>query len=329
MSIKSIQQGLGVRHHARKSAVTVAVLLWATAFGLSQSSQAANPGVPSGQAPSYDPLHAPAVQLHVAALNVDLVASRTQASALRSGAVPWAVSWTRPQGARVGVALPEEFLQVRELAMAGTDRVLVIGMASGDVDIASVISLGTGKVLDTFYGSRMAVSPSGRYVAFVHFYPSHGVRGVDQRVRVYDAQRSADQNRPVASRILDSRLESGVPIYPRLPHEAERGETDVPAADAYAVVSPLEWSEDSSRLRFVSTHAGGALQLIDASATGQDVRLASLGGVCLAKCELAHVDLIRHEGAVSHVHLLKLPSAKTAISQQVDIKDAQLQPLQP
>lgn len=129
------------------------------------------------------------------------------------------------------------------------------------------------------------VSPDGRYIAYVRFFPSHGAdENAEDRVRMYDLSGTASSNRPLRS--SDPPIaEVGVPIYPILKDEASRGNMDLPDADVYSVVSSLHWKPDSSRVIFGVNHGDVELGLVEAAPTGIPTSIADLNSLCIKPCQ--------------------------------------------
>ena len=99
-------------------------------------------------------------------------------------------------GNRKTVTLPPEFSQVNSAHPYKSDRLIVTGMVNGDASEVVVIDLQKGSVADHFLCYSPSISPSGRYVAFVKFYPTHGVSDVEDHYMLYDVSSSPEQNRP-------------------------------------------------------------------------------------------------------------------------------------
>ena len=99
-------------------------------------------------------------------------------------------------GKQRAVGLPAEFSQMDSARLYGVDRIVVTGMINGDASEVVVIDLKQGVEVDHFLCYSPSISPNGRYVAFIKFYPSHGVSNVEDHYMVYDISLSPEQNRP-------------------------------------------------------------------------------------------------------------------------------------
>lgn len=75
-------------------------------------------------------------------------------------------------------------------------RVVISGLYGPNIARIIVIDISTGKLVDSFYCYVPSISPDGRYVAFVKFYPAHGVTHVEDHYGLYDLQHSPKENRP-------------------------------------------------------------------------------------------------------------------------------------
>jgi hypothetical protein len=100
-------------------------------------------------------------------------------------------------GTRKTVTLPSEFSQVVSARLYKPDRLIVAGMVNGDASEVVIFDLQKVSVADHFLCYSPSISPNGRYVAFVKFYPTHGDSDVEDHYMLYDASSSPDQNRPV------------------------------------------------------------------------------------------------------------------------------------
>lgn len=113
----------------------------------------------------------------------------------RSASSPMQVTLDRA-GVRKSVTLPPEFVQVSSARLFSSNRLVVVGQVNGDVSQALIIDSDKGEVIDKFFCYSPSISPDGRYVAFVKFYPAHGVDNVEDRYSLYDAKLPPDRNRP-------------------------------------------------------------------------------------------------------------------------------------
>jgi len=111
-----------------------------------------------------------------------------------------------------------------------------------------IIDLEHGVILDSFDAFYPAISPGGRFIAYVKFYPPHFVKGTDDHDMLYDVAKSATENRP-ASVPVDDLVNVGVNLYPGAQNKDEDN-IGVPADHAHGTVSQFFWSPDSQTLIF-------------------------------------------------------------------------------
>ena len=99
-------------------------------------------------------------------------------------------------GGHKTVALPVEFSQYESARLYQSDKLVVTGMVNGDVWEVVIINPVKGSVEDHFLCYAPAISPNGQYVAFIKFFPAHGVDSVEDHYMLYDVNRRPEQNRP-------------------------------------------------------------------------------------------------------------------------------------
>ena len=174
------------------------------------------------------------------------------------------------------------------------DKLLVLGrLGPGDAAEVSVIDLRALALFDRFWAIQPALSPDGKLIAFVRFYPLGGVVGRESQYRVYRLGLSPVQNRsefakPAPGDIGPSALQDvGFALYPSYGGKPAQDNTDVPESLAHQHGSALFWSADSKSVGFVDAQGGTARTVVvsfadDASVNRVRVaRLASLGNLCL------------------------------------------------
>jgi hypothetical protein len=168
------------------------------------------------------------------------------------------------------ISLPDEMAQVDEILRAPANRALVVGWASGDVHAMTVLELKTISVSDFFYAYLPTVSPSGRYIAFVKFYPPHGyddTSGPEDHYMLYDLTRTASQNRPAG--IATSRPDVvGTTVYP--PNIGNRDGDNLRISQGEEHSSAMQtffWGPDSDRFVFADKYQG-AVELVMARVNG-------------------------------------------------------------
>ena len=190
------------------------------------------------------------------------------------------------------VALSSRFEQVNDLRWSPDGRLLVQGMFNSSGDAVAVVNPVTLSVDDEFLGYGVTPSPDGRYVAFVKFFPAHGVDGVEHRIRLYDLAESPALNRPIQSRVEGAEFEVGTPIYPLLSNEGKRANTEISATDAYHLVSEFRWSSDSTRFSFGVEHGAHELYVVVAYPGRRVVKSANISRACVSDCESLRTEKI-------------------------------------
>jgi hypothetical protein len=100
------------------------------------------------------------------------------------------------QGSTTSVTLPKEFAQLTSARLYQGSKLVIAGMVNGNVSEVAVVDSNKGSVIDHFLCYSPAISPNGRYVAFVKFYPEHGVSSAEDHYMLYDVQQGSKGNRP-------------------------------------------------------------------------------------------------------------------------------------
>jgi len=172
------------------------------------------------------------------------------------------------------ISLPNEMAQVDEILRAPTNRALVLGWASGDVSAIAVLDLKAAILSDFFYAYLPTVSPNGRYIAYVKFYPPHGYddpSGPEAHYMLYDLTQTASQNRPAG--VAASRPDVvGTTVYP--PNIGNRFGDNMRISQGEEHSSAMQtffWSPDSDRFVFADKYQG-ALKLVLARVNGRGGR---------------------------------------------------------
>jgi hypothetical protein len=148
---------------------------------------------------------------------------------------------------RKDVQLPDTVNAITEIRRYA-DRIVAIGSENASASRVLIIDLEHGVILDSFDAFYPAISPDGRFIAYVKFYPPHFVKGTDDHDMLYDVAKSATGNRP-ASVPLDDLVNVGVNVYPGGQNK-EDDNVGVPADRAHGTVSPFFWGPDSQKLIF-------------------------------------------------------------------------------
>jgi hypothetical protein len=146
------------------------------------------------------------------------------------------------------VPLPEEMEQVNEI-LRYNNRAVVIGMVNGSVSEMVVLDLDHRSVIDEFLGFNPVVSPDGRFVAFIKFYPPHFVDGPDDHYMLYDVSKGPSENRPYGTYSSDE-MNVGLTMYPAGLGNSDGDNVGVPQTRAHHIAGEFFWSPDSQQLVF-------------------------------------------------------------------------------
>lgn len=242
----------------------------------------------------YDPENQRPLEVHRGDLAVSLAGKSEKFS----------LSVTRNSAATRSVALSDHFEQVNDLHWSPDGRLFIHGMFNSSGDVVAVVNLATLSIDDEFLGYGVAPSPDGRYLAFVRFFPAHGIEGVEHRVRLYDLTESPAQNRPIHSPLEGPEFEVGTPIYPVLSDEGKRANSGVPDADAYLLVSDFRWSSDSTRFSFGMEHAAHELYVVVAYPTRSVVASANISRACVYDCQSLRIEKVEFSKAGVEVEIV-------------------------
>jgi hypothetical protein len=198
------------------------------------------------------------------------------------------------------VKLPPEVFDVQEIERY-QDRIIVIGDIGASVSRVMIISGATGAATDSFDAFNPAVSPDGRFIAFVKFYPPHSATGTEDHHMLYDMTKSGVANRP-AGVGLDNRFDVGLNVYPGNGNK-ENDNLGVPDGLSHQSPSLIFWSPDSAKLAFADqtqllklvlvkvagADAGAAPSAVTMTIDGTSVCAAPLAG---NPCE-AYLDQVK------------------------------------
>jgi hypothetical protein len=110
------------------------------------------------------------------------------------------------------ISLPSDFVQANAVKLADATAI-VLGMVNGSVSKVIIIDLDRAVIKDEFLALDPSVSPDGRFIAFVKFYPTHFVQGVEDHYMLYDTKLDAARNRPSAVSVHDPGT-VGVAVFP-------------------------------------------------------------------------------------------------------------------
>jgi hypothetical protein len=163
------------------------------------------------------------------------------------------------------ILLPDQMAQVDEILKVSAGRALVLGWANGDLSAAAVLEINTASLGDFFYAYHPTVSPNGRYIAFVKFYPPHGyddTSGPEDHYMLYDLAQTALQNRPKG--VATSRQDVvGTTVYP--PNIGNRfgDNMRIPQGEEHsAAMQTFYWGPDSSRFLFADKFQGALMLMM-------------------------------------------------------------------
>ena len=147
------------------------------------------------------------------------------------------------------VQMPDDMVRITAVRRYQDKKLEIAGMVNGDVWKLAIVDLHTRRVSDQFLCYSPSISDDGRYVAFIKFFPSHGVSSAEDHYMLYDASLSSPQNRPLAWPAHPGI--AGRIVYPK-------GLTNVPGDNVNIDDRPLHqiasqgffWNEDSTAYFF-------------------------------------------------------------------------------
>ena len=153
------------------------------------------------------------------------------------------------------VQLPSEVVQVNEISAAPNGKAIVLGMVNGTVYEVLILDTAPAVVADRFLAYYPAVSPDGRFIAFVKFYPAHFADGIVDHFLLYDSLRSPSENRAASTIPLSDHTNVGQPVYPRIPNR-EGDNVDVSGPKHHMMAQGFFWQSDSRRYAFADDRDG-------------------------------------------------------------------------
>jgi hypothetical protein len=156
------------------------------------------------------------------------------------------VSITSQQG-RKDVPLPPEIFRIQQIQRY-VDRIIVVGDVGASVSQVMIISVNNGAVSDSFLAYNPAISPDGRFIAFVKWFPPHFTSDTDDHQMLYDMTKTPIQNRPAAAAVDDS-VDVGLNVYPGNGNK-DGDNVHVPERLAHTFPGLDFWSPDSTELVF-------------------------------------------------------------------------------
>jgi len=143
-------------------------------------------------------------------------------------------------------------------------KCLILGELTQSGDIATLYDLEARKTADEWYGYHFRLSPDGRYLAFVKFYPRFAPpESVSDVVLVYDLGRSATENRSTPQAGPE---DAGIPVFPR--YNAQSGTLEPGAGtDKFMAIPPLVWA--GNELRFFVRDKDNTLLAVSVDLNGR------------------------------------------------------------
>ena len=154
------------------------------------------------------------------------------------------------------IDLPPEIVQVNEIRAGQKNKAVVVGMVNGSVFEVVILDTRSISIADRFLAYCPTMSPDGRFIAFVKFYPAHFVDGTDDHYLLYDLALTPGGNRPANLDISDH-TDVGVPIWPTVANRSGDN-TGVPQLQQHHMTAQaFFWRSDSERYAFADEHGGG------------------------------------------------------------------------
>lgn len=161
------------------------------------------------------------------------------------------------------VTLSDYFItEISEICPLSDGRLVVFGDMGGTE--VYIVDPTKASVLDSFMAYRPVMSPNQRWIAFIKFYPLHGVQGSDE-IMLYDLSKTPAQNRPDGD--VKETIDVGNLIFPP-GHQNFPGSNVVTPSDNRIIryVMQLSWASNSHAILFedrAESDPGIALVTID------------------------------------------------------------------
>ncbi|HEY1215867.1 MAG TPA: hypothetical protein VGE93_19735, partial [Bryobacteraceae bacterium] len=152
------------------------------------------------------------------------------------------------------IDLPADVNQVRSAKLYGTQKLIVAGMFNGDVSKVVVIDIGKAAVSDSFLCYSPEISPDGRFVVFVKFYPAHGIMSAEDHYMIYDVEKSADGNRPLNQSPHPAVV--GKVLFPPGVGNVASDNVDIDGPVHTMVSEKFFWGDDSRTVGFAEVFNG-------------------------------------------------------------------------
>jgi hypothetical protein len=153
------------------------------------------------------------------------------------------------------IDLPSEIVQVNEIRAVQKNKAVVVGMVNGSVFEVAILDTRSITIADSFLAYAPSVSPDGRFIAFVKFYPAHFVDGTDDHYLLYDLSRSARENRLAGGDVSDH-TDVGTPSWPKTANRPGDNTGIPPLQQHHMTAQAFFWRSDSERYAFADDHAG-------------------------------------------------------------------------
>lgn len=148
------------------------------------------------------------------------------------------------------LALPWDIAQVDQIGRAAGDKAVVLGTVDGSVGKVVVVDRGTSSIVDQFWCYFPSLSPDGRFIAFVKFFPRHDAGNSEAHYMLHDLRLGPAANRPQGAKQFDP-VQVGVALYPEGKSNTDGDNLQVPAgADHHAISDVFYWSDRGGRLFF-------------------------------------------------------------------------------
>jgi hypothetical protein len=150
------------------------------------------------------------------------------------------------------------------------DHLIIAATSYESVKGFLLADLVSGKWIDEVWARSVTISPSGRYVAFVAFYPNHGPQPEHQYL-VYDATLSPLANRLLGGEPVRQLLEqnhvknqqgdlyrfyAGAPMVTVQGEEPVRRDEDLDPFEEHRLQSTFVWAPSGDEFAFVELHRG-------------------------------------------------------------------------
>ncbi len=146
------------------------------------------------------------------------------------------------------VELPSEFVEVNTLNLYKTNTLIITGMVNGNVGEVVLVDVGAGKVLDHFPCYTPVVSPDTRWIAFIKFFPPHGISSAESHVMLYDLSLTPEQNRPAHTKRDIATV--GRVVFPPNTANLQGDNVDIPEPYHTVLSQSLFWNTGSTTFAF-------------------------------------------------------------------------------